>query len=151
MLRAWFRKGNFVPQCLWEAVSRLRSFATCFVLKIMRTLQAVWNSGLKILSRGSFKPLRFPAWFLHSPNLRLLFPSAFSSLLGHVVSPVRNLFIFGLLPEGQSFDQFFNFILWILGTVIYATCLIPVWAEVNQKSWYMTMIQKTTLIANMSH
>ena len=46
---------SFVPPSLWKAVSPLAFLATCFVLKIMRTLQAVWVFCLKIPTRGSFK------------------------------------------------------------------------------------------------
>ena len=49
------KRRNFVPRSLWKAASPLAYLTTCFVLKIMRTLQAVQVFCLKIPTRGSLR------------------------------------------------------------------------------------------------
>lgn len=78
-------RGKFCTTKPWKAGSPLAYLTTRFVLRIMRTLQAVWVFCLKIPTRDSFKPLWLPVsgpcraqvWFCCSV-------SCYSYLLGPV-------------------------------------------------------------------
>lgn len=115
-------------------MSLLAYLPICFVLKIMRTLQAVWVFCLKIPTRGSFKPLWFPGpdscraqvWFCCSV-------SCSSCLLGSVrhswehTQHCEKSTHFSGSPSGDSFDQLFKLrlILKFWARWHMLTCLAP--------------------------
>lgn len=112
MLTAWLKEGNFVPRSLWKAASPQAYLATCFVLKIMRTLQAVRVFCLKIPTRG-FLWLSVP----DSCRAESGFAGASAvthacwglcAIRGNILNAVRNPFTLGTLSRRHNFDKLFK-------------------------------------------
>lgn len=149
VLTAWLKEGHSVPQSLWNTRSPLAYLTTCFVLKIMRTLQAVWVFCLKIPTRGSYEPL----WFSGPDSYRArvwfcCFVSRHSCHSGKILHVVRYPLSLGAPHWGQNFDQLFKLRFFLKSWARWqCSFALPQpeqkWNRAN--NWHMVMVWKTTL------
>lgn len=105
-------RGKFCTTKSWKAGSPLAYLTTRFVLRIMRTLQAVWVFCLKItaealLNQGGCQRL-VPA----EPKSGFAAASVVTharwglrAVRGNILNVVRNLLTLGILPWGHYFDK----------------------------------------------